>query len=200
MPSFATVQQLQDFLQADTIHTAAATLALDGATARIQSETGQLFHYVADDVITVRGNAGRIYLPQHPVVSITELTTRWIGDSESTTRVVDLDYVRWGHELSWAVGGYVRLNASPRWGTYGYDWPEYVTVTYTHGYATIPADVVTCCLQLAAELYTSPEGAGYESIDDYAWRRTDAVTTPAAVALKGVVARYGQRARMVGVR
>jgi hypothetical protein len=200
VPSFATVEQFTGYLQTDSVNETAAQLCLDAATALIQAETGQHFFLVEDDQITVRGGEGRIFLPQQPVVSISAVTSRWIGSAVDTANVVDLDYVRWGHELSWAAGGYVRINSSPRWGTYGYTWPEYVTVTYTHGYATIPADVVMCCLQLAAEQYSSPDGVNYESIDDYAWRRTEAGTTPAAYALKGVKARYGQRARMVGVR
>lgn len=199
MAAFASLQQFADFMQA-TITNSAGLLAVEAATATIQQATGQQFFYVADEEITVRGNAGRIFLPQRPVHSVASVSTRWIGDAEVTTRVVDLEFTRWGHELTWTAGGYVRLNASPRWGTYGYEWPEYVTVVYTHGYQTMPADVVMGCLQLAAELYTSPDGAGYESIDDYAWRRTEAGTTPAAVALKALVARYGQRARMVTVR
>lgn len=197
--AFANLQEFADFMQSD-ITNSAATLALDAATARIQSETGQLFDYVEDDVITLRGNTGRIVLPQLPVWNVASVTTRWIGDSETTTRVVDLDYVRWGSELSWAAGGYVRINASPRWGTYGYDWPEYVDIVYTHGFVPIPADVKLVNLQLAAETYTAPDGVGYESIDDYAWRRGDAAKTPAALGLEALVRKYSQRAQMVRVR
>lgn len=199
MASFATVEQFEDFMQT-SVNEPAAQLALDAATVQIQGETGQHFFRVEDDVITVRGSAGRIFLPQQPIVEVSAVATRWIGDAATIARTVDLDYVRWGNELNWVVGGYVRVNASPKWNTYGYGWPEFVTVTYTHGYDPIPADVVMACMQIAAESYSSPDGISYESIDDYAWRRTEAGTTPAAHALKAIVARYGQRASMVGLR
>lgn len=200
MPSFATVEQFAAFLQTDSVNEGAAELLLAAATSTIQAETGQHFFRVDDDTITIRGDAGRIYLPQQPVISIASVTSRWLGDPAETVRALDIDYVRWGNELNWAAGGYARINASPRWGMNGYAWPEYVTVTYTHGYDTIPADVQVACMQLAAEVYTAPDGINYESIDDYAWRRTEAGTTPAAYALKMVKARYGQGARMVGMR
>lgn len=199
MASFATLQEFADFMQA-SITNSAATLALDASTARIQSETGQQFWYVQDDTITVRGNGGRITLPQRPVWSVSSVTTRWIGDAETTTRVVDLDYTHWNGELDWVVGGYVRVNASPKWSTYGYDWPEYVDVVYTHGYTTIPADVKLVNMQLAAEVYTAPDGVGYESIDDYAWRRGDASKTPAMLGLEALVRKYSIRSQMVRVR
>jgi hypothetical protein len=202
MPAFATVEQFAAFMQTNSVNEGAAELLLAAATTQIQLATGQHFFLVEDDTITIRGDAGRIYLPQMPVVSVASVTSRWLGDPTETPRLLDMDYVRWGNELNWSAGGYARINASPKWGSglYGYAWPEYVTVTYTHGYAEIPADVVVACMQLAAEVYSSPDGIGYESIDDYAWRRTESGTTPAAYALKMVTARYGQRARMVGVR
>jgi hypothetical protein len=190
--AFATVQEFSNYMQ-QTVANSAATLALDIATSRIRSETDQYLSLVEDDEITLRGSSGKVYLPQNPVISVESVTTRWIGESESLTQVVDVDFVRWGNELSWSSGGYVRAGASPRWGYLGHYWPEYVTVVYTHGYAVIPDDVKGCCLMLAAEHYTSPDGTGYESIEDYAWRRDDAGESPAAVALKALVKRYGCR-------
>lgn len=194
--AFATVQEFADYMQTE-VRNSAAEPALEAATSTIQTVTGQTFYLVTDDVITLRGGASVITLPQQPVRAISSVTTRWLGEATVTGRSDGLDYVRWGSTLNWAVGGYYRSN--PKWSTYGIDWPEYVTVTYTHGYDPIPWDVKTCCMALAAEQYTSPDGIGYESIEDYAWRRDDAGKTPAAWQLSVLARKYGQTCGSVQV-
>lgn len=188
--AFATVQEFADYMQTD-VRNSAAEPALEAATSTIQTVTGQHFYLVTDDTVTVRGSDGVITLPQGPVRSVSALTTRFMGDTTETARTAGLDYVQWGTQLTWAVGGYTRLNSNPKWGAYGVVWPEYVTVTYTHGFDPIPADVKACCMALAAEQYSSPDGIGYESIEDYAWRRDDAGKTPASYQLSILARKYG---------
>lgn len=197
--AFATVQEFANHMQA-TVTTSAATSALNTATSRIQSATGQDFVLVEDDEITLRGGAGWIRLPQRPVIEVSSVVTQFLGDSATTTQAVNVEYTRWGDELTWIAGGYSRLGASPRWPYMYWDWPEFVTVTYTHGYAVIPDDVKGTCLDLAAEIYSSPDGSGYESIEDYAVRRDNAERTPATLALKALVRRYGTRSASVQLR
>lgn len=187
--AFATVQEFANYMQAD-VQTSAAEPALEAATSMIQTETGQHFYLVADDVLTIPSEGSSlIRLPQRPVLSIASVTSRYLGETAETPRLADMDYIASGSTLRWAAGSYYRSN--PRWSSLGWDWPEFVTVTYTHGYATIPMDVQYACLAMAAEFYSSPDGVRYEAIEDYSWRRDDAGKSPAWLMLKNVVRRYG---------
>jgi hypothetical protein len=195
--AFASIQEFANHMQA-TVTNSAATSALDIATARIQGATGQMFTYVTDDTVTLRGDVERLELPQRPVHSITSVTTTGLGETAGVLQAVGTSWMRDGATLSWLGGN--RLNSSPALPYISYVWPYTVRVVYTHGYQVIPDDVKGCCLLLAAELYTSPDGTHYESIDDYAWRRGNASETPAALALKALKTCYGMGAHSVRMR
>jgi hypothetical protein len=187
--ALATVQEFANHMQT-TVTNSAAKSALDIATAQIQGACGQQFVYVVDDDVTLPGGTEKLVLPGAPVISISSVTTWDYTDLVGIPQAVDGAWIRSGATLIWR-GGLSRLNSSPALPYFGNVWPYYVRVVYTHGYATIPDDVKGCCLLLAAEIYTSPSGAHYESIDDFAWRRGDADKTPGAQALKALKARYG---------
>lgn len=194
MAPFASVQEFANHMQA-TVSNSAATSALNIATARIQGATGQMFTYTVDDAITLRGDVEHLSLPQQPVHSITSITTTGLGETVGVLQAVGTSWMRNGSTLSWLGGN--RLNSSPTLPYISNVWPYTVRIVYTHGYQVIPDDVKGCCLQLAAEVYTSPDGTHYESIDDYAWRRGNAAETPAAMALKALKIRYGMGAHSV---
>jgi hypothetical protein len=193
--AFATVQEFANHMQA-TVSNSAATLALNYATARIQGACGQMFTYVAADDVVLPGGDSLLVLPQRPVLSVASVATTGYGETVPITQTLGSTWMRSGGVLTW-LGGSARLNGSPALPYLGYVWPASVRVVYEHGYATIPDDVKGCCMMLAAEVYTSPDGTHYESIDDYAWRRGDAVSTPAALALKALKTCYGQGAHSV---
>lgn len=192
MTAFATVQEFANFMQS-TVTNSAATLALDAATSRIQDECEQLFTLVADDDITLPGGDADLVLPQWPVLSVESVfTTDW-GDGVPVTQALGTSWSRRGAVLTWLGSGTRASGPKPAWPyVLRTVWPHDVRVVYTHGFATIPANIKMCCLKLAAESYTSPDGTHYESIDDYAWRRGDTASTPAAIELEKLRKRYRQ--------
>jgi hypothetical protein len=112
------------------------------ATAAIRAYTRQTISQVVDDVLTVRGTADpELLLPQRPVSAVSAVT---------------LD----GAAADYTFDGIGTLTRSD-------GWAGLVAVTYTHGYATVPDDVFTVCLQAAARVYGNPEGLANESIDDH---------------------------------
>jgi hypothetical protein len=188
--AFATVQEFANHMQA-TVTNSSATAALEIAKARIQSECGVSFEYVVDDDVTLSGGFSQLTLPGAPVHSIALLETTTFGEIGPVAQAENSIWFRTGSVLTW-LGGTVRLNGSPGVPYLSEVWPLSVRVVYTHGYRTTPADAKGCQLLLAAEIYSSPDGAHYESVDDYTWRRGDADATPAAMALKSLKARYGR--------
>jgi hypothetical protein len=67
-----------------------------------------------------------------------------------------------GDDYQWSADGYLRrVNGL---------WPSdlrSITVTYTHGYATIPSIIVSITARLAARLLDTPSSVRQESIGAY---------------------------------
>lgn len=182
--AFATPAELASFLQQD-VDSATAQQALDLATQRIIQVTGQLFA-VGTSTVELAGNEEKILLPQRPVTAVSSVQ---VGYKYGTfwDWAVDHDYfVQQGMLVSiW------------RW------FPDRVKVTFTYGYATVPLDVKDCCLALAAERYSNPEGFTGEKIDDYQYTKPDTTTgpgSPAAMLLTELRGRYGTRTYVVDVQ
>lgn len=147
--AYATTADLASHLQQD-VDIATANLALDGASARIDSVTrGWRFLPVAPTTVNLRGGSDVLRL-QRPVTAVTSVSSTSLG--LVTAHAVNVDYEVVGSELRW-LGRYV--------------WPQNLSVTYSRGMATVPADIKEACLWLAGLRYTSPTGEGGERIDDY---------------------------------
>lgn len=157
---------------------AALIMAVDMATSVVVSRTGQEFEAVNGDVVTLDPDGDTVWLPQRPVTAVTSVVTRDLGSTVATPRTVNLEYEVRGPRLRWVGPGV---------------WPYEVTVTYDHGYATIPADVQAATLAVAAELYANPSGLSSETIDDYTWRASEGEESLADRLLAGLVRRYGRR-------
>ena len=124
---------------------------LADVSAAIRAAAGQEISR-ATSTVTLRASGGRVWLPQRPVVTV--------DDVQKVTADGSLEAV-----IGWTLYGSAL---------------EYVpdgdlSVTYTHGYDQVPADVVglTCSLAMLA-LTSSSEGAlgpqpgvVSESVDDY---------------------------------
>ena len=138
MAAFATPTELAGFLQQD-LDTYTATQALDIASQAIRDHCG------------------------------------WTISQETVTgKVLDSDGSRslWLPTLLLTAVGPVVENGVTLTVLSGYDWTEYgrliragcwpnqarsVTVTYTHGYATVPNSVKGVCLALAGRRYQNPQ-------------------------------------------
>lgn len=139
---FCEVYDVADFLQVE-IETAAqirsAQRAVAEATEAIRNYCQQVISLVEDDEITLDVGAGQdvLFLPELPVIEVSEV----IEDGETLTAGPDEDY---------QLGRYGVLHRV------GQNWREgvqIVTVTYTHGYATIPEDVRDVATRAASRVY-----------------------------------------------
>jgi hypothetical protein len=127
VPTFAPVVDLATYLGRDIPDDdAAASLALRTATAIVQAETRQTLFYVAADTVTLTGGSNRLYLPERPIIG--------------TPVVAGFPAAGYDHRH----GLIIRRRGV---------WESAVTVTYSHGYATIPDDIRGATLSIAARLY-----------------------------------------------
>lgn len=189
--SFATPADLAAYLQIPTFvgevdAEASAQLALDIATSVVIERTGQAFTATTGDVVTLDTFPGDdIRLPQRPVTAVTSVVTRERGHATTTTRTLNTDYEHRGDRLRWVGFG---------------SWPYEVTVTYDHGYETIPDDVKGATLAVAAELFDNPEGLSRSALDDATTQHEWAEASPAERMLQLVARKYGHRPLTVRLR
>lgn len=139
---------------------ARVTALLDDASAAVRAYTGQEFTLVADDVARIRARNGVVRLPQRPVVDVTA-TTDVDGNS------VEFDWDA-GDTVSIAgLSPIVRFDVEPF--TTRTPW---IDVTYSHGYATVPPDIVGVVCQIVGRAFGRPADATavtQESIAGYSY-------------------------------
>jgi hypothetical protein len=175
----ATQADLEAALQR-TLDPAQAAMALRRASARVRKYTRQDITLVENETVTLPGNGRVLRLPQRPLVlddahPLTVVELFGITNQEYTA-LEGRDFTRIGTELTrgeawWAP---TRLMGFPWLRPQGV-WAQRVQVTYSHGYAEIPDDIVDVVLDLASMAMTNPQGLRSESIDDYS--RTFAAET-----------------------
>jgi len=150
---------------------ATAELLIELAQGVIDEETGQALE-LSEDTVTLDGptrddsryqghTASRhLILPRWPVTAVTAVTlTDDTGDGETLTFGKDADY-------TWSRDGTLHRR--------GGDWPTHdraIEVTYTAGYAPVPAGVKRLTLRLAAGGWSNFERLTSESLGDHskAW-------------------------------
>ena len=138
MASFCEIMDLESFLQIDVPveRLTSAKRAIEGASAAIQNYCHQTLELVEDDAITLDCIGGtKIFLPELPVVEVTGV----VEDGETLTVMDDYKLGQHGilHRIgdTWAAG------------------TQIITVTYTHGYATLPDDIISVCVRAASRAY-----------------------------------------------
>lgn len=123
---------------------------LRDASAAVRAYTGQYLSLVTDDPVRLKVKGGAIRLPQRPVVEVAAVT-----NTTGTTLLHTWDA---GPQI-WLSSYLPVANA-----TYGRRGTTYVDVVYTHGYATIPDDIVAVVCQIAARaLGTAADQTGVQS-------------------------------------
>jgi hypothetical protein len=116
---------------------AAAEFAICAATAAIQGYCHQTVSQVEDDELTldVPQSTMRLFLPELPVTKVSAVV-------EAGEALVEGEHYEVGqHGILYRVGAYWAAGIGM------------VRVTYTHGYAEIPADIVAVCARAAARAY-----------------------------------------------
>lgn len=141
MTDYCTVAQVENFLNLDISddadNTASCEQAIEWATEDIKNYCQQNIAFVEDDEITLDIPAGRsqILLPELPVASVTSVIE---DDIELTA---EDDYKLGQHGILY------RVNRNWKSGV------QIVTITYSHGYATIPTDIVEIAVRSASRVY-----------------------------------------------
>jgi hypothetical protein len=138
MANFATVEDMASFLQVEITtpaQIAAAERALAEATAAIRNYTGQYLSLVTGDVVTLDGRGARLFLPELPVISVASVV------EDGAALVATTNYKLGLYGILHRING--------RW----LSGVQNVVVTYTHGYAELPDDIVNICTRAASRAY-----------------------------------------------
>lgn len=182
MADLFTLEELASRVQSD-LDTATATLARAGATALVESYCRTSFTATAETTLVLRVRDGRVRLPHRPVTAVSSVST--IGDDGAPLAVLagwtfdGIDTVRVD-----GIAGIINLAEDAL--TSGT-----VSVTFTYGYATVPADVKEVALSVAHRMYTNPAGMRQESVGAYSVTiGTNEVGTTLYSAEKLVLDRY----------
>lgn len=170
MPDFALPEDLATYMQLAQVDTATAADCLRYATGMVRARVGQHVDYVVDDVVVCDPIAGSpaVLLPEVPVVAVTSVELL-----DYTVPLVPVWVTQTADRWEWTAAGLLTLS---RWvgdiivGPSRFTGrPRSVRVTYTHGYQTIPDELVGVVLGVASRMYANPQTAQSESesIDDY---------------------------------
>ncbi|MFE2977463.1 hypothetical protein [Streptomyces sp. NPDC059258] len=169
----ATLDELAAWMQLDRdALPAGAALMIDTASAIVRTEARQRFTR-GTTTVALAPREHVVALPQRPVIGVELVRAggRELGPDE---------YRVWRDEL-WLSG------------TYGS-----VVVTYSHGYATVPADVRAIVLTLAGRVLTNPSDLRQESVGavnvTYA---AETIGASLAQIERDALARYRPRAAVV---
>jgi hypothetical protein len=139
MADFATVEDVESFLQVEideTLQIIATARALTEASASIRNYTRQYLEQIDDDVITLDSPGGyRLFLPEIPVIDVTKVV------EDGVTLTQGDDYKLGQHGILHRI--------DQRWS----DGIQNITITYSHGFAVIPDDIVAICTRAASRAY-----------------------------------------------
>ena len=138
MSDFCTISDLEAFLQVTiAADSDSAARAITEASEAIRNYCRQQIDQVEDDEYTfdVEGTPTKLFLPELPVTEVSEV----VEDGDTLT--VDDDYKLGRHGILHRIGGHWCPGV------------QTVTVTYTHGLATIPEDIKAICVRAAARAY-----------------------------------------------
>lgn len=128
-------------------------LSADVASAAVRGWCRQTFTSATSVVRLRRPDDGWLHLPERPVVSVESVTVN--GSAITADVVVE-------------SGGRIWIGSHFQWSDVGFDTNrDTVEVAYTHGYATVPADVAAVTLMVAARHFSNPTSVRRESLGTY---------------------------------
>lgn len=155
---FFTLYELSSVLQQDLDTSTAEDLAALASDV-VRDEIGQTITAVAGDVVTVYGDSSELLmLPQLPVTTVSAVSVAGLA----LTSAEFLWHER--GQLYWVVTPGTS-EVSPIWHVWQAAVP--VTITYDHGYATIPNTVKSVALEVAMTLYSNPMQVISETVASY---------------------------------
>jgi hypothetical protein len=181
LPALATLDDVAAIIgrPLSTVETTNGTRLLGMASGMVRRYTRQQITQTVDDVIVLPGTWGHVLpLPQRPVQSVksvlfgnsTAPATAWklVGDDlfiGSGSYQPDYGYLNNSQTALWGPAGSVMGPSAT-----GANWqgPQTdVTVTYTHGYAEVPYDIVNEVAGMVALQLSTSVGVQKERIGGY---------------------------------
>ncbi len=180
-PTLATYDDVASYLQDERLDFYATRQALEVATSIIQGHTRQQLFYVENDEAMVSWpRAGVIDLPQQPVTHVHAVKLR-----QGYGAVQSLDATAW----TLIAGG--RIAMTSLWDMATTFSPSATTsVTYDHGWKTIPADLRAVCIGLAVRTMHNPNEALSESLEAYQQPSSTAGPAGLTNAERDILRRY----------
>jgi hypothetical protein len=144
---FCSVSDVSTFLGTTLLATNAQVLqAISEASTVIQNYCNQKIEQISADAILLDGaGSAKLFLPELPVTTITSVKVDGVLLA-STDYALAENGVLWRNFGVWAIGA------------------RNVEVTYTHGYAVIPADIKGVCYRSAARLYQAQLKATHQGL------------------------------------
>lgn len=182
---FFTATDLANRLQIDpdSVNTQTATLLAQLASDAVRQDLQLSVDYVENDTITLYGDYGTmLLLPERPVVAVSSVSIG--GQSLAPVQVGSMSSATpmfaWrpdGRLYRVVYGGDVYANQLTWYWPFGVP----VTVTYSHGWQTVPAAFKSVALELAAAVYNNPEMHDSERVGWVEWasKHVDMNLTPA---------------------
>ena len=134
---FCTVADIEHFLQiaVPALKLAAANRAITEATAAIQNYCHQALEAMGETITLDCIGGARLLLPELPVMAVLSVV------EDGDLLVVDDDYKLGEHGILYRVGDYWAVGI------------QIIAVTYDHGYAVIPDDIVSIATRAASRAY-----------------------------------------------
>lgn len=185
-----------------------ATALIADASALVRAYTRQEFDHVADDEVVLRPVGTVLRLPQRPVTAVVKVEALGGGVVPDLTLPVGT----WAWDGAdkvdiWPPETSVWLTLPERWSDVGWPVGAY-RVTYSHGHASPPPEVVAVVCGMALRVLLSPsmvEGLVSERIGQYNYQMQQGTGTTGAVvrltdADRVALARYRRTATTVQVR
>jgi len=150
--------------------TARAAALLADASAMIRGYTRQDFDQVVDDQVVLRPVGTVLRLPQRPVTAVSQVVALGGGVIPDLTLPAGLWTWDGVDQVDiWPPETDLWLSLPARWADVG--WPvDTYRVTYSHGYATVPQDVVAVACAMVLRVLVAPslvEGMVSERIGSY---------------------------------
>lgn len=143
---------------------ARAEALLNDASAVVRAYTRQTFDLATDDEVVLRATGGRITLPGWPVQDVSRVEV--IGGSEALPDFTLADWLFDGIDTVRIGEGAAVINLPEAWwDDDGY--PGTYRVTYTHGYAEVPGDVLAVVCGVVLRVLTNPSGYRSETVGSY---------------------------------
>jgi len=128
--------------------------AIAFASALVRNATGQTLSLVTDDTVTLRGGKSKLLLPEFPVVSVKNVTGKYYATTADPFYYEIYDVAALYGPIP--AGVWVQDADGRLLLPVGASWPPVVTLTYTHGYETVPDDLKMVVTAVASRMLDNP--------------------------------------------